>query len=671
MQEFDTPHGTIPFDKIKPEHYLPALKVFIGEAEQKLEEIISNSDTPTFENTMLPLETDFAKLEMLHRLFYFTVGTITNEELQKVAREFMPLISKFWNKASMNEELFERIHKIYKTIDKQDFTPEQKTLIKKNYNGSIRKGAMLNKTDKKRFAEIQTELSTICSIYPNNVRKETNAYELHITNEEELAGLPDFIKKNAAFEAKKRKKEGWVFTLHYPIYGPFMRHSENRDLRKKLYKAYHSKGNNGNKYCNIELVKKMVNLRLEMANLLGYKNYAEYVLEERMAENVERVNGFLADLHKASLPYAKKELEAVQQYAKNNGADFELQWWDWSYYSNKLKQEKYNISDEMTKPYFELGNVTKGVFKLANRLYGITIKEVDNIAKYHKDVKTYEVYDEKNKFLAVLYMDFFPRKGKGAGDRSGEFRPQSNINGKMIRPQIYTICNFSKPTDTTPALLSFYELNSFLHEFGHNLHSIFSQCTYPSLSGAKVLRDFLELPSQLMQNWAVEKEFLDLFAVHYKTGEKIPQELVQKLVDSQNFNRGNSFEGALGRGMLDMAWYTLEKPFNGDVIKFDQAAVASTELIPTIEGIAESTYLAHIFCYGYDVGYYTYKWAEVLDADAFSVFKKKGIFDKKTAASFRKNILEKGGSEHPMILYKRFRGQEPRVDGLLKRSGLK
>ncbi len=671
LQQFDTPHGTIPFDKIKPEHYLPALKILIAEAEEKINKIVDNPDAPTFENTILAMETGSSSVRMTASIFGNMLSYVTNDELQQIAQQFFPMLTALQNKINMNEGLFKRIKTVYEKAGESNFTVEQKKLVENYYKEFIRSGANLNEADKKRFAEIQTELSKTGLQYSDNILKETNAYELHITEEKELAGLPGFVKEGAAFEAKKRNKEGWVFTLHYPSFGPFLKFSENRKLREAIFRARGAIGNNNNENNNLELIRKIVNLRFEMANLLGYKSYADYVLEERMSENRDRVNGFLGDLHEASHPHAEKEFAAVQQYAKNNGADFELQAWDKSYYSDKLKKEKYGISDEMTKPYFELGNVTKGVFELANRLYGITFKEIDNIAKYHEEVQTYEVYDEAGKILAVLYMDFFPRESKRGGAWCGDIRPQSNINGEMIRPLVAIGCNFSKPTETMPSLLTFGEVTTYLHEFGHALHIMLSRCTHPSLSGTSVLWDFVELPSQVLENWAVEKEWLDLFAVHYKTGEKIPQELIQKIVDSKNYDAGSFSERQLSLGMLDMAWYTMEKPFDGDVIQFERAAMAPTQLFPVVEGASQSTSFSHIFDGGYAAGYYSYKWAEVLDADAFSVFKEKGIFDKETATAFRKNILEKGGSEHPMVLYRRFRGQEPTIDGLLERSGLK
>ncbi|MDP4186074.1 MAG: M3 family metallopeptidase, partial [Bacteroidota bacterium] len=528
LAKFTTPHHTAPFDKIKTEHYLPAFTQLINEEEAAIDQIASNPKNPTFDNTIVALELAGEKLSTVSGIFFNLTTAETNSKMQEVAQQVSPLLTKHASKITLNTKLFARIKAIYDQMGSLNLTTEQKRLVDNYYKEFIRSGANLNEVQKKRYVEIKTELSKLTLNFGDNVLAETNKFTLHLTNESDLTGLPQYVRDAASLEAKKRKLEGWVFTLQIPSYLPFMQFSEKRDLREKMYRAYTSKGNQNNSSDNKENIRKIVNLRLELANLMGFKSYAQYVLQERMAETPERVNHFLLDLHNASHPFAEKEFKEISSFAAKSGADFDLQRWDWTYYSDKLKQEKYGFSDEIIKPYFELGRVINGVFGLATKLYGISFKEVNNIPKYHPEVKTYEVADEKGKFLAVLYLDFFPRAGKKGGAWMTEYLGQSNINGQEIRPHISLVTNFTKPTETTPSLLTFDEVTTFLHEFGHALHGMLSRCTYPSLSGTNVYRDFVELPSQFMENFAVQKEWLDQFAVHYQTGEKMPEELIKK-----------------------------------------------------------------------------------------------------------------------------------------------
>jgi len=549
-------------------------------------------------------------------------------------------------------------------------TPEQQMLLKNTYEEFANNGANLSEADKAIYRELSKDMSLLTLQYGQNVLKETNNYSLLITNKALLSGLPEDLMGVLASNAKTTGKQGWLLNLKATCYVPFMKYADNRDLRRELYMAYTTKCMLGGEFDNIENVRKIANTRLKIANLLGYKSYADYELIDRMAENKDKVYDLLNKLLAAYKPAAEKEEAEVQDYADKNGAYFKLQPWDWSYYSEKLKDEKYSVNDEMLKPYFELEQVKKGVFGLATRLYGIKFTKNAKIPVYNPEVDAYDVTDEKGNFVAVLYTDFHPRDGKRAGAWMSDFKPQWMEGKTDSRPQITIVMNFTRPTDTKPALLTFDEVKTFLHEFGHSLHGMLTKCTYQALSGTNVYRDFVELPSQMMENWASQKEFLDGFAIHYKTGEKIPQALIQKIIDSENFNTAYFCLRQLSFGYLDMAWHTIEKSFDGDVIAYEKQAMASTQILPMVPNTSMSTTFSHIFAGGYAAGYYSYKWAEVLDADAFSVFEKNGIFDKKTADSFRKNILEKGGTEHPMVLYKRFRGQEPTIDALLKRNGI-
>lgn len=668
---FGTPHEAAPFDKIKAEHFMPAFEEGIREGKAEIEAIRNNREEPTFENTIEALERSGRLLQRTSGIFFNLLSAETNDELQKIAQEVSPKLTAFQNDISLDPVLFQRVKAVYEKKDDLDLTVEQQTLLENTYVNFVRQGANLSEEDKQKFREISTELSKLTLTFGENVLKETNKYELLITDKSKLSGLPEGVLEAAAGKAKEKGKEGWLFDITMPSYLPVMKYADNRDLRKELYLAYGSKAFKGDELDNSENVKRIAALRLELAQLLGYRTYADYVLERRMAMNPEGVYRLLNQLYDASYPAALKEKAEVEAYARKCGFEGELMPWDWSYYSEKLKVEKFDLNDEMLKPYFELSHVVKGVLGLATELYGITFKENRAIPVYNEEVTPYEVFDADGKFLAVFYTDFHPRPGKRGGAWMNDFKGQWKENGVDSRPHVTIVMNFTRPTATKPALLTFNEVETFLHEFGHALHGMLANSTYASLSGTNVYRDFVELPSQIMENWGVEKEFLDRFARHYKTGEPIPAELVQKIVDSQNFLAGYLSLRQLSFGYLDMAWHTLEQPYTGSVKEFEEKAWKKTQIFPKVEQVCMSTQFGHLFAGGYAAGYYGYKWAEVLDADAFSVFKEKGLFNKEVAASFRKNILEKGGTEHPMVLYKRFRGQEPTVDALLKRSGLK
>ena len=590
--------------------------------------------------------------------------------MQEIAQEIAPKLSDLGNDISLNEQLFARIKEVHNQRDRLVLNAEESTLLEKTYRRFVRSGANLNETDKAKYREITKELSTLGLQYQQNVLAETNAYELLITDEKDLSGLPASVIELAAQTAQSKEKQGWLFNLQYPSYFPFLKYADNRSLREQIFRASSSRANHDNENDNKAIIRRLVELRLEKANLLGFKTHAEYKLQERMAETPEKVIGFLDELHQKSKPFAVKEFAEVQEYAEKAGFEGTIQRWDWAYYSEKLKSEKYDYTDEEVKPYLQLEKVISGVFQLAQKLYGLGLKENRSIEVYHPDVMAYEVYNEKEEFIAVLYLDFFPRESKRSGAWMTDYRTQSNVNGNSVRPHISLVTNFSKSTETTPSLLTFDEVTTFLHEFGHGLHGMLSQCQYPGTSGTNVYWDFVELPSQMHENWAYEKAWLDTFAVHFQTDEKMPQELIQKIQKAQNFQAAYMMERQLSFAMLDMAYHHGGLPSEADLKAFEMDAIASTDLFEPVAESLQSTSFSHIFSGGYDAGYYSYKWAEVLDADAFSVFQERGIFDRETADSFRKNILEKGGSEHPMKLYKAFRGQEPTATALLKRNGL-
>jgi peptidyl-dipeptidase Dcp len=671
FETYKSPHQTIPFDEIKNEHYFPAFQEAMKQHTAEIDIVVNTKQAPTFENTIEALDKSGSLLTKVSSPFYNMLSSETCDELQAIAEKVSPLLTEHSNSIRLNEKLFARVKAVYLQKDKLKLTPEQLMLLKETYDGFANNGANLSETDKAIYRELSKELNLLTLQFGQNVLKETNKFSLLITDKALLSGLPaDFIEMLAS-NAQKAGKTGWLLNLKTTCYVPFMKYADNRDLRRELYMANATKCMLGGEFDNRENIRKIVNTRLKIANLLGYKSFADYELIDRMAENKTNVYNLLNKLLDAYKPAAEKEYAEVQAFADKNGAYFKVQPWDWSYYSEKLKNKKFAINDEMLKPYFELENVKKGVFGLATRLYGIKFTKNTKIPVYNPEVDTYDVTDEKGNFLAVLYTDFHPRDGKSAGAWMNDFKAQWKEGKTDSRPQITVVMNFTRTTITKPALLTYDEVKTFMHEFGHSLHGMLSKCTYQSLSGTNVYRDFVELPSQIMENWASEKEFLDGFAVHYQTGEKIPAEIIQKIKDSENFNSAYFCLRQLSFGYLDMTWHTIEKPFEGDVISYEKEAMASTQILPVILNTGVSPTFSHIFSGGYAAGYYSYKWAEVLDADAFSVFEKNGIFDKKTADSFRKNILEKGGSEHPMILYKRFRGQEPAIDALLKRNGIK
>lgn len=671
LEQFKTPYQTTPFHLIRPEHFEPAFKELIDQSEKEFKQLISNKEKPTFENTILPIEQGADEITRLSSILFNLNSAETSPQIQEVTQKVSPMLTKFMGKIMLNKKYFERVEAVYLNRENSNFTPEQIHLVETSYLNMKRNGANLNRLKKLQLIRIQMKLSKLNLKFSENVLAETNAYELHVTDKNQLSGLPDGLLEAAAQTAKSRKKDGWVFTLQFPSYGPFMKYADNRTLREQMYRASSARGNNGNKHDNNKLILEIVNLRLKMAQLLEYNTYADYVLEERMADSASKVEAFLNQLHQASKPIAQKELNEVRTLAQSLGFEGELMPWDFSYYSEKLKNQSYGFDEEMVKPYFELNKVIEGVFNLSTQLYGLQFKEVKNIPVYHSDVKTYEVYDEAGKFLSILYADFHPRESKQGGAWMTEYRAQSNIDGNQVRPHISICCNFTKPTDSKPSLLTFDEVTTFLHEFGHALHGMLAATVYPSMSGTNVYRDFVELPSQIHENWATEPQWLNQFARHYQTGEPIPAELIDKLIAARNFQAGYLSERQLIYGTSDLAWHTLSKPFKGSVKTFEQTATADINPLPTVEGSSFSTAFSHIFAGGYAAGYYSYKWAEVLDADAFSVFKANGIFDKATATRFRTQVLEKGGTAHPMTLYKNFRGQEPTIDALLERSGLK
>lgn len=670
LSPYKTIHQTIPFDQIKTEHYVPAFEEAMKQHMNEINEIVNNPKAPTFENTIVALDKAGSLLNKVSSPFFNLLGSETNDELQTIAQKMSPLLTEHSNSIRLNEKLFERVKVVYEGRDKLKLTPEQSTLLKKTYDGFADNGANLSENDKVKYRKLSKELSMLTLNFGQNVLKETNNWNMHITDKNMLAGLPADVLEMLALNAKKAGKEGWMLDLKATTYVPVMKYADNRDLRRELYMAYATRNMQGGEFDNLENIRKIANTRLEIAKLLGKNSYADQALVQRMAENKENVYDLLNKLLVAYKPAAQKEYDEVQAYANKNGAYFKVQSWDWSYYSEKLKAEKFDLTDEMLKPYFEIENVKKGVFGLATKLFGVRFVKNTNIKVYHPEVDAYEVFDEKGKFLSVLYTDFHPREGKRAGAWMSEFKGQWMEGKTDSRPHITIVMNFTRPTETKPALLTYDELTTFLHEFGHALHGMLTRCTYESLSGTNVYRDFVELPSQIMENWASEKAFLDGFAVHYQTGEKIPAALIQKIKDSENFNTANFTLRQLSFGFLDMAWHSIEKPYKGDVIKMEKEAMASTQILPVVSDAAMSPTFSHIFSGGYAAGYYSYKWAEVLDADAYSVFVKNGIFDKKTAASFRQHVLVPGGTEHPMVLYKRFRGQEPTIDALLKRHGI-
>lgn len=673
FKNYNTPFETPPFNEIKTEHYEPAFDEGIKQLDSEVQEIADNSQPATFENTIVALERTGKLLNKVSSAFFNVLNAEADDEMMEISQRISPKLSESSNNIYLNEKLFERVKSVYEQKDQLNLSTEDARLLEETFESFSVRGANLNPEDKEKYRKLSTELSVLSLTFDQNALKDKNRYELLLAEEKDLAGLPESIREAAALRAKEKGKEGWLFNLTAPSYVPFMRYAASRSLRETMYREYMSVGNKGDEYDNKEIIRKIVNIRLDIARLMGYNTYAEYSLKHTMAKAPANVYQLLDQLLDAYKPVAVNEYNAVQGFAMGmEQENITVMPWDWSYYSEKLKDIRFDVNDEMTRPYFELNNVKKGVFGLATHLYGITFKENKEIPVYHPEVDAYEVYDEDGRFLSILYTDFHPRDGKQSGAWMNSVKEQYHeADGNDSRPQIIIVMNFSRPTETKPSLLTFDEVNTLLHEFGHALHGMFAKGKYASLSGTNVYRDFVELPSQIMENWLTEKEFLDQIAVHYETGEKIPQELVRKLVDASNFNTGYQCCRQLSFGMLDMAWHTQTEPFEGDVVAFEKQAWAPAVIVPEVAGTFMSSSFGHIFSGGYSAGYYGYKWAEVLDADAFSVFKSTGIFNKETARSFRENILSKGGTEDPAILYKRFRGQEPTIDALLIRNGIK
>jgi peptidyl-dipeptidase Dcp len=666
---FNTKHNTAPFSQIKLEDYKPAFIENIAKAKAEIDAIITNSDAPTFENTIVALDFSGEQLDRLSSIFFNLNSAETCDEMQKIAQEVSPLLTEFSNDIALNEDLFKRVKAVYDQKDSLTLTTEQATLLDKKFKGFSRNGALLNEEDKLKLREIDTELAKIKLTYGENVLAETNNYQLHITNEEDLKGLSDGAKEMASSLAKSKELEGWVFTLDFPSYLPFVTYVENRELRKEIAIAAGKKSFQDNEFDNKENVKRIVELRHKRANLLGYKSHSDFVLEERMAQNPEKVLSFLNDLLEKAKPASQKEFAELTAFAKELDGIEQLEKWDGAYYSEKLKQKLFNFDDEILKPYFKLENVLNGAFTIAEKLFGITFKEVFDIDKYHEDVQTFEVLDFEGQLVAIFYSDFFPRKGKRNGAWMTSYKSQAVKNGINERPHVSIVCNFTPPTETKPSLLTFNEVTTLFHEFGHALHGMLANTTYPSLSGTSVYWDFVELPSQVMENWCYEPEALALFAKHYETGEIIPQEYVEKIKESASFLEGMATLRQLSFGILDMTYHGKSQTI-ADVKAFEKQAMAGTSLYPDVAENCMSTSFSHIFQGGYSSGYYSYKWAEVLDADAFAYFQEKGIFNKEVATKFKDNVLSKGGTELPMELYKKFRGQEPKADALLKRAGL-
>lgn len=671
LQPYKTPHGAVPFDKIKMEHFIPAFKEAMKQQDEEIAAIVNNKQKPTFQNTIEALERSGRLLDRVSHVFFNLNSADTNDQMQTIAEELSPMLTEHANNITLNEKLFARIKAVYDQRTQLKLTPEQATLLQKTYDRFADNGANLNEADKKTYRELTKQLNIASLQFERNALKEINDYSLLVTDPTELSGLSNDFLEAAAEKAKQKGKTGWLLDLSAPSYVSIMKFANNRPLREKIYMAYATKGTHGDQNDNRKMIETIVNLRLRISNLLGYPSYADNVLRHRMAENNDHVYQLLNDLLAAYKPVAEKEYAAVQQYASDHGANFKVQPWDWSYYAEKLKAEKYAFNEDTLRPYFELNQVIKGVFGLATKLYGLQFKPVSNIPVYNPEVKVFEVKDRDGKYLALLYTDFFPRPGKRAGAWMTEFKGQW-IDGKTnSRPHVSLVMNFTRPTASKPALLTYDEVRTFLHEFGHSLHGMLANTQYASLSGTSVYRDFVELPSQFMENYVTDKEFLDQFASHYQTGEKISDDMIARLKAAANYNVGNACVRQLNFGYLDMAWHTLNQPFNGDVIAFEKQATKQTNILPSIDGTCISTSFNHIFSGGYAAGYYSYKWAEVLEADAFSMFKQHGIFDANTASSFRENILSKGGTEAPMTLYKRFRGHEPTIDALLEANGIK
>lgn len=663
LAEWDTPHATPPFDKISISDYEPAFETAIAVSRAEVDAIINNPAKPTFNNTILALEKQGELLDRIASVFFNLLECHTSPEMQEIAMRVQPKLTELGNDVSLNPELFKRVKAVYENPG-LFLSKEDKKLLENSYKGFVRSGANLSDEDKELYRQYSSELSQLTLQFGQNSLAANNAFSLNITSANRVAELPDFVKEGLAMEAKARGQKGWTVTLKAPSYFPFMTYSSQRDLKEKLARARGGCAIGG-KFDNTENIRKITALRLKIANLLGYECYADYVLDNRMAEKTETVNAFLAELLAQTKEYADKDYQTLNEYAHSLGFKGDVQSWDWSYYSEKYKNEKYAVSDEAVKPYLELENVKQAVFMLANKLYGLEFKPAEGVAKYHEDVTVYEVSEANGEHLAVLYLDFFPRDSKRAGAWMTEFRGAEGD----IRPLVSLVMNFTKPTETTPSLLTFDEFTTFLHEFGHACHGMLAKGKHGSLNGTNVFRDFVELPSQILENWAYEKEYLDLWAKHYQTGETMPAELIEKIIAAKNYLAAYANVRQVSFGITDMAWHTLKAPYEGDIVEFEQKAMEPTKIIPVVEGTALSPTFGHLFSGGYAAGYYGYKWAEVLAADGFSLFTEKGIFDKATAAKFRK-LLQSGGTKHPMDLYVEFRGHKPQTKALIDQMGL-
>ena len=670
LKESSAPFGAPEFDKIRNEHYLPAFEAGIAEAKAEIDAIVANQEEPTFENTIEAMEYSGETLNRVANIFYNLMEANTNDEMQQIAEQLSPMLTEYEMYVSLNAPLFERVKAVYEKRNELGLDKDQMKLLEDNYKGFVRGGANLSDEDKELYSKWSEELSLATLQFSKNVLAATNAYTLHITDTADLAGLPEFVRTMAAETAADKGLEGWAFTLDAPSYSPFLKYSSVRDLRKQIWTAYNTRATSG-EFDNTQIVKQIVDLRIKIANILGYETYADYALEERMAKSKDTVNGFIMELLEPSMEFARKDVADVLAYAKKNGFEgSQLESWDFSYWSEKYQQAEYSLSAEELKPYFQLESCIDAVFGLATRLYGISFTELDNVPVYHEDVKVYEVKDADGSHLALFYADFFPRASKRGGAWMTEFRGQSIKDGVERRPFISTVMNFTKPTADAPALITHDELTTFLHEFGHALHGIFAEGRYGSLTGTSVSRDFVELPSQIMENWAFEPEYLNSFAKHYQTGEPIPAELIEKIVAAKNYLAGYAQVRQLHFGYLDMAWHTLTELPEEGTVEFEQKVLSKYPVLPAVEGAAFSTSFSHIFSGGYSAGYYSYKWAEVLEADAFSLFKEKGIFNTEVSGSFRENILSKGGTEEASVLYRNFRGHDPEPQALMEKLGL-
>ena len=676
MEPYGTLHDTVPFNKINFEDYEEAFMEGMRRDNEAIDKIINNPEEPTFDNTIAVEDNSkgehyYDLLDRVSNVFSCLMSAETNERMEELAQKLSPILTKHENDIVLNPKLFARVKAVYE--NHRELTPEEQMLLDKEYDAFVRRGALLDEKGKDQLRKLTEEASMLSLQFSQNLLKENKAFTLHITDKEQLSGLPETAVEAAAQTAKDKELEGWVFTLDFPSYSPFMTYSTQRDLREKMYMARNTECIHDNDQNNLEICKRLINIRREIAQLLGFDTYAEYVLKHRMASTTTNVYKLLDDLIDAYKPTAIEEVKAIEEKAKAmEGSDFKVQPWDSAFYSHKLQMERYNLDAEMLRPYFQLDKVIQGVFGLATRLYGITFKENKNIPVYHSDVKAYEVFDKDGSYLAVFYADFYPREGKQGGAWMTEFQGQYiNKKGQNIRPHVSVVMNFTKPTEQKPALLTLGEVETFLHEFGHSLHGMLANSRFESLSGTNVWWDFVEMPSQFMENYAVEKDFLRTFATHYETGEPLPDELIERIVKSRNFNVASACLRQVSFGLLDMAYYTQTKEFTEDIIPFEKKAWAKAIITEQLPNTCMTVQFSHIMAGGYAAGYYSYKWAEVLDADAFSMFKKNGIFDPQTAQSLRDNILSRGGTEHPMTLYKRFRGQEPTIDALLERNGIR